>query len=215
MDKKKYIIFGLDNSGKTSLAKLMSLFSYGELKFSDTSELLFSNPAIPEELREAAKQWQENRKNSCFSKEQQEGFRENLKQVYSQYAFECLSFALQRSDIYAGLRDKKIVNSWSTSENYGNDYIFIHLRSSFRLACLAETEEERLSVFRQEADYETWPCFYDVENEKSFFDFLYNSWSFVQYLKEKGFWRENLSLERKFLCWISWPFEIGLIYYGL
>lgn len=211
MSDKKYIIFGLDNSGKTSLAKLMSLFSYGELKFSDTSNLLFENPLIPEELRKAAMHWQGVRKNLYFSPEERTLFRENLKQIYNQYSDECLYFALQRSDIYAGLRQKKTAEKFSKEK----DYFFIRLRSGFRLATQAKTQEERLALLKQEAAYETWPSFYDVENEQSFFDFLFNSWKLVRFLKEEGFLKQEFSLGRKVLCWLSWPSTIGRIYCGL
>lgn len=211
MSDKKYMLYGLDNSGKTSLAKLMVLFSYGELKFSDTSNLLFENPLIPEELRSAAKQWQEDRKNFLLPLEERTLFRENLKQIYDQYSSECLYFALQRSDIYAGLRQKKTAEKFSKEK----DYIFIRLRSGFRLATQAETLEERLALLKQEAEYETWPSFYDVENEQSFFEFLFNSWKLVKFLKREGFLKQEISLGRKILCWACWPFKIGRIYWCL
>lgn len=135
---KKFILLGLDRSGKTSVGELLSILSEGRLRFLSISDNLQNVPGIPSDLREIIPVWHKDRISKESSQERKTSCRTFLKEVYSTYAMEILEYNFTFSDIYAGLRDPEVI--WKLSQD--QDYVLINLWAFERLLKQAKTPKE-------------------------------------------------------------------------
>lgn len=188
---KKFIILGLDRTGKTTAAELLSILSEGRISFKDTSEMLGDVPEIPKTLRLLAKKWQRDRNSSIVSADRKAFCRKSLADIYSTYSKEILDHNFKFADIYVGLRDEKVIEALRQN----SDYVFIEVWAYERLID-ASTSMSGIAALR--ASWKTRLAERNTNltlfNNGSVNVLIDNCRQLIEYLEASGYLRKKTSV---------------------
>jgi dephospho-CoA kinase len=180
--KTKLVIVGLDRAGKTTVGRLLWLLSLGRIKFADTSKRAWETESISKSVRVRAKKLQKDRLESSLTGSLA---RNELANLYDEWAMPIFRYVLKISDMYIGLRDVKVL------ERMRREYKLkvILVSANFKLARGQNPNykiEELEAIEAEEYKYRAQFPDYRINNNGGWFSLLVQVYGIVKDLERSG-----------------------------